>query len=82
MVGMFALYKVTWTEYERGWGCRPDGETYYTSKERAYKAIKTYWDGMPDTVPDCYSKPSDPELVEVDEEFYHEIIAKELNHER
>jgi hypothetical protein len=67
---MFALYKVEWTEYERGWGYRPDGETYYISKDLADKAIKDYWAKMPEEVPDIYSKPSDPVLVEVTEEDF------------
>lgn len=74
---MFALYKIEWTEYERGWGQRPDGETYYPSKELADKAIADYWNGMPKEVPDTYSKPSDPFLVEVTEEFYHKVMANE-----
>ena len=73
---MHTLYEVKWTEYERGWGFRPDGETYYLSKELAEKAIKDYWDSMPNDVPDCYSKPSQPTLVEVSEELY-KSVAKE-----
>ena len=74
---MFALYEIQWTEYERGYGQRPDGESYYSSKELALKAIDDYWAKMPKEVPDCYSSPSDPKLVEVTEELYNSIIVYE-----
>jgi hypothetical protein len=44
------LYKVTMTEYERGYGQRPMGETYFTTEEEAKKFCKEYFSGSPD----CY----------------------------
>lgn len=76
---MFALYKIEWTEYELGWGNRSDGETFYKTKELAEKAIKEYWDNMPKEVPDCYSSPSDPKLVEVPEEIYKKYANSSFN---
>lgn len=36
------LYKVTMTEYERGYGQRPMGETYFTTEDEA-KAFCEKW---------------------------------------
>jgi len=37
----FLAYKVIWTEYESGWGCRPDGVSYSFSKKYLADHIKT-----------------------------------------
>lgn len=72
---IFALYRIQWTEYERGWGCRPDGETYHCSREDADKYIKDYWAKMPDgPAPYEYSAPGTPTLVEVTEELYNKVM--------
>lgn len=39
------LYKVTMTEYERGWGQRPMGEKYFTTEEEAKQFCKEYFSG-------------------------------------
>jgi len=39
------LYKVTMTEYERGWGQRPMGETFFTTEEEAQQFCKEYASG-------------------------------------
>ena len=71
---LYAVYQVKWTEYERGWGQRPDGETYYPTKEAADKAIKDYWDSMPSgSAPECYSSPGTPTLVEATKELYDKV---------
>jgi hypothetical protein len=70
---MFAVYKITWTEYERGWGQRPDGYSYHVSKEFAEKYVKDYWKDMPKETPDEYSKPSEPVLAEVSEELFNQV---------
>lgn len=75
---IYALYKIEWTEYERGWGQRPDGETFHLSLDEANQYIKDYWKRMPDAVPDIYSRPGTPKLTEVDKNFYEEFIAKRL----
>lgn len=68
-----AVYKIDWTEYERGWGQRPDGTTYHLTLEEAKKYIDDYWSKMPDNVPDEYSSPGKPTLVEVDKKTYDKI---------
>jgi hypothetical protein len=44
------LYKVTMTEYERGYGQRSMGETFFTTEEEAKKFCEEYFSGNPD----CY----------------------------
>lgn len=65
---MPAAFAVNWTEYERGWGSRPDGHTLHVSKELAEKFVEDYWAKMPDDVPDEYSSPSPVFHVDVDQE--------------
>jgi hypothetical protein len=48
------LYKVTMTEYERGWGQRPMGVTYFTTEAEARKFCEEYASGDPD----CYFRAS------------------------
>jgi hypothetical protein len=38
------------TEYERGYGQRPMGETFFTTEEEAKKFCEEYFSGDPD----CY----------------------------
>ena len=74
---MLAVYRVDWTEYESGWGHRPDGSTLHASKELANKYIKDYWDKQPSgPVPYEYTKPGDPYLFEVDLELLKKVEEK------
>jgi hypothetical protein len=75
---IYALYAIDWTEYERGWGQRPDGRTLHFSLEEANKYIKDYWDSMPDgPAPDIYSRPDTPKLVEVDKKTYDDFVKSQ-----
>lgn len=70
-------YKIDWTEYERGWGQRPDGSSLHLTKEAADTYIKEYWDSMPDRsqgVPDDYCAPGTPRFVEVTAEQIEQIM--------
>jgi hypothetical protein len=49
------VYKVTMTEYERGWGQRPMGEKYFDNEQDA-KAFCEQWSDYTD--PDCYYRAS------------------------
>lgn len=67
---MYAAYVVYWTEFERGWGQRPDGETVHKDKATAEAYIADYWKREKERnagggVPDIYSAPGDPRLEEV-----------------
>jgi|CXWL01.1.fsa_nt_gi hypothetical protein len=65
----------TWTEYERGWGQRPDGASLHVSEDVAKKYIKDYWDRQPKKVPDDYSKEdqSTPMKVKVSDQLFEQI---------
>ncbi len=39
------LFKVTMTEYERGWGQRPMGECFFDNEEEARKFCEEYASG-------------------------------------
>ena len=63
-----------WEESERGWGIRPDGFSIHPSMEALKKYIERYWDGMPDSAPDEYSRPCcTPYLADVDDETWEQI---------
>lgn len=68
-----AIY-VSWEESERGWGVRPDGCSLHLTKEDSKIFEREYWDGMPDYVPDEYSRPAGrPVKVYVDKTLYEKI---------
>jgi hypothetical protein len=48
------LYKVTMTEYERGYGQRPMGETYFTTEQEAKKFCENWASGDSE----CYFRAS------------------------
>lgn len=54
----------TWTESESGWGQRPDGCTIHLTEADYKKYVNAYWNRMPKSVPDEYSRP-DGRLREV-----------------
>ena len=67
-----AVYRIKWTEFERGWGQRDAGTTYYDTLEEAQAVIDKHYASLymrtcsqPDgPVPDTYIHPSSPKLVE------------------
>lgn len=63
-------YAQEWTEYERGWGQRPDGWSLHSSREAAVAFKEAYVAKYNNraVVPDEYSAPQgDPFAVSVDE---------------
>jgi len=71
-----SLYCIEWTEYERGWGQRPDGKSYYDTEEAAMKAYNKAFEGRTNSVPDDYTNPSKPFLVEAREDILREVHEK------
>ena len=64
-----------WLESERGWGTRPDGYSLHETIEDCKQYIKEYWDGMPDEIPDEYSRPcGDLYKVKVPMDVYKSVI--------
>ncbi|MDB4330110.1 hypothetical protein N9948_00015 [bacterium] len=76
--GKFIVFGETWTESERGWGCRPDGHTLHLTKEDRDKFVKSFNAKLPAEVPYEYSRP-DQNLkpTAVSEETYKEIKASD-----
>lgn len=75
---IYSVYSVSWTEYERGWGQRPDGVSLHKSKADAEKYVSDYdkkYNNKP-SAPDCYSKGGTPKLIEVSKSVYDEVMAK------
>jgi len=71
------VIKQTWTESERGWGCRPDGYSLHLSEDDMTAYNKAYWDEQPDgPAPDEYSRPDEnPKKVKVDVETFKRVKA-------
>lgn len=65
-----------WFESERGWGQRPDGWSLHRNREELDAYVKTYWDSMPNAVPDEYSAPEGDPRVYPGSVFTDEQIAK------
>ena len=65
----YFVYVFSWTEYERGWGARPDGISFYRTKEAALehkKRVQTLTDPTYFTVTDQ----PEPIIVEVTKSTY------------
>lgn len=80
---IYSCYKIAWTEYERGWGCRPDGNSFHKTKDDAEAYIKWYWDrekkSNPSGIaPDEYMTPGKPTLVEVTKEFHDRLQQQNI----
>ena len=71
------VIKQTWTESERGWGCRPDGFSLHASVEDMEQFNKEYWDRQPKgPAPDEYSRPDEnPTEVSVGLKTFKEVKA-------
>jgi len=79
---MWDAYVITWTEYERGWGQRPDGISLHETPDDADRYVEEYWKRVKaynkskgiTGVPDEYSKPDgEPSPVLVGAKLLHEI---------
>jgi len=73
-----AVIQVEWTEYERGWGQRPNGYSYHLDKGAAKLYIDEFLAGMPPQAPECYSAPGTPTMVWVDPVFALMVQGKEI----
>ena len=68
-----AVYCIEWTEYERGWGRRLDGKSYYATKQDAEKAYEKAFEDRDGKVPDYYVNPSKPFLAEATRDILNDI---------
>lgn len=61
-------YAQEWTEYERGWGARPDGYSLHPTREAAVEFARAYTADRTGPAPDEYSAPEgQPFAVQVAE---------------
>lgn len=74
---MNAAWMVEWIEYEKGWGFRPDGVSYYSTKELAVKKATEHIRKLPPDMPAFYSEPGKPKQIEVTEEQMRKITEAE-----
>jgi len=66
-----------WEESELGWGSRPDGYTIHQSEQHRIDFIKSYWDSMPPSPPNEYSRPyGSSYLIDISVEDYKELVEK------
>jgi hypothetical protein len=79
---MNAVHVIEGTEYERGWGCRPDGFVAFTSKEAALKFIVDYDRANNNLAhaPDEYTKYEYCGIAECSANFENQVIARGLKH--
>jgi len=76
---LYAVYKIEWTEYERGWGSRPDGVSYHKTKALAEQYRQEFIGKQPSgPVPDEYTSPGPVTLVEVDKTLYNHVQKKKV----
>ncbi len=77
---LHTVVKQDWEESEQDWGTRPDGYSLHLSEAHRENYIKEYWGKMPNSVPECYSRPySSPKLIDIDEETYTQLVANNGN---
>jgi hypothetical protein len=76
---MATIWMFTWTEYERGWGQRPDGCSIHASESDAKEFLEEYWAKEPKTAPDEYSKQDSDTPTEIiihaSNKFYKHLMS-------
>lgn len=74
---IYPLFAMGWTEFERGWGSRPDGYSFHASIEE----YETFWNAILEArgpiAPNEYSQPNTdhPQLVMVSESLFNYVAA-------
>ena len=63
------IYALDWTEYESGWGCRPDGLQVFTSRDAMEKVLERDRKEREaaKSTPSEYSIPTTKYVMEVDD---------------
>lgn len=76
-------WAIDWTEFDAGWGQRPDGSSIFETREEAENAIAEYWASErrrnPSGVtPSWYIRPSAPYRAIVDDET-NEVVGHAIH---
>jgi hypothetical protein len=68
---------VSWTEYERGWGCRGDGCSIHLSMKEWESYYAAFVKRQPKEVPHEYSRPDKPSTITItDPEIVEALLEK------
>ena len=74
-------WRIDFTEFERGWGSRPDGYALFKTKEAAQAHFDHHWESYPDgPVPDYYIHASEPRLVEFTAAEAAKLADQDIGH--
>ncbi len=76
-----ALYTVQWTEFERGWGQRPDGISFHQTYEDAQNFVADYLKKNRNEIeaPDEYSAPGQIQVMEVSQALFDYVTTCKNN---
>lgn len=77
---MERAYVIEWTEYERGWGQRPDGMSVHATVEDATAYLERTWHArLQDPVPDEYSRPDSetPMVVVLQDAVFARVLKRD-----
>ena len=70
---------IEWTEYERGWGQRPDGISLYADSSFAQKHIDSVYSSRHGAVPDEYSNPTNSYFAYINDQELLNRIKSDFN---
>lgn len=66
-------FVIEWTEFEAGWGSRPDGVSFHTTRESIVELNNRYGTGIPKAeVPECYSVHGVPKPVKIHVDLFEQ----------
>jgi hypothetical protein len=74
----FPIIIETWTEYEAGWGSRPDGMTAHLSMEDHKKFVDAFnkkFNNLPSAPPVYMMADNSPKIVDAEESLYKRLVA-------
>lgn len=82
---MKTIYVLDWTEFESGWGCRPDGIQVFTSYEELEKILESDRKKRKESISFMseYSIPTSKTIIEIDTKDFNKIkklIGKKNSH--
>jgi hypothetical protein len=76
MKTMHDVVVLKWIESESGWGVRSNGCSLHLTHKDRKKFVKDYWDKMPETAPEEYTRPTgDAFVCKVDSKTLAKIKA-------
>jgi len=77
IAGAKIVYYVAWTEFEKGWGSRPDGCSYAIDKDKLAEEVRRQ-ESLGDY--ECFSRATQPLQGIVTDALYEEIRSSKSGH--